>query len=98
MSNFRTGTIADNINLVYIIWIYRGYCKTICNTLMSQSMQNYKRKPPAGLVQFSTFSFLKATMHCVVLYCLQGFPEFILGDTAYLLQIEFLFLLNHADV
>lgn len=24
---FQTGTTADNINLVYIIWLQRGYCK-----------------------------------------------------------------------
>lgn len=64
---------------------------------MSQSMQNYKRKSSAGLVQLSTFVFWKATVYYVALYCLQEFPEFILEDTAYLLQIEFLFLLNHID-
>lgn len=37
-------------------------------------------------------------MHCIFLYCLQGFAELIVEDDAYLLQIEFLFLVNHADV
>lgn len=60
-------------------------------------MQTHKRKSPAGLAQISTFRFWKATVHCAVLHHLQGFPEFILEDTAYLLQKEFLFLLNNAD-
>lgn len=70
----------------------------IARYLMCQSMQNYKRKPPAGLVQLRIFGFWKATMHSVVLYGLWGFPEFILEDTNYLLEIDFLFLLNHGDV
>lgn len=37
-------------------------------------------------------------MHCIALFCLQGFAELILVDAAYLLQIEFLFLEKHADV
>lgn len=54
------------------------------------------RASPTFYLRFS--ESYKATMRCVVLYCLQGFPEFILEDTAYLLQIEFLFFLNHAGV
>lgn len=65
---------------------------------MSQSMQNCKRKPPAGLLQLSDFGFWKATTHRVILYCLREFPEFILQNTIYLLQIGFSFLLNLAEV
>lgn len=60
-------------------------------------MQTYKRKSSAGLAQLSAFRFWKAIVHCAVLHCLWGFPEFILEDTAYLLQKGFLFLLNNAD-
>lgn len=70
---------------------------------MSQSMRNYlKEKSPAGLVQLSIFGFWlffkQATMHCIFLYSLWGFAELILEDDAYLLQIELVFLVNHADV
>lgn len=57
-----------------------------------------KRNPHAVLAQLSIFRFWKSTKHCVGLYCLQGFPEFILEDSPYILQIEFLFLLSHAGM
>lgn len=60
-------------------------------------MQTHKRQSPAGLAQISTLRFWNGTVHCAVLHHLQGFPEFILEYTAYLLQKEFLFLLNNAD-
>lgn len=65
---------------------------------MSHSMQAYKENFSIGLMQHAFFSVYKAAMHCAVLHRLQGFPEFILDYTAYLLQKEFLFLLNNVDV
>jgi len=83
---------------VSILFTLFGSTEGIARCLMSQNMQNYKRKPPAGLVQTSVFGFWNAMMYCVVLYCLQEFPELILEGTAYFIQNEFVFLLNYADV
>lgn len=61
---FQTGTTADNINLVYIIWLQRGYCKMFHVSEHEEFF--FFKKSPAGLVQLSIFVFLKKPNYYVL--------------------------------